>query len=298
MSKILGIGIATLDIINQVGHYPHEDEEMRALDQRVARGGNASNTLEVLVGLGHQCHFCGTLACDSDSRLIEQNLIELGITLDHCQRFPEGHAPTSYITLNQQNGTRTIVHYRDLPELDADHFRQIELEPFDWFHFEGRNIGETVRMLKHLKERRIDQPISIEIEKERPDIDALYAHADVLIFSSVFVKGRGHEQAEEFLRRMKIHAPRAIIICPWGDQGAWGQDQDGHVYHAPAHPPERIIDTLGAGDSFNAGLIHSLASGENLQEALEFANLLAGIKIGQSGFQGIAKNASEQQAGQ
>lgn len=291
MSKILGIGIATLDIINQVIHFPREDEEMRALAQRVTRGGNASNTLEVLVGLGHHCHFCGTLAGDSDSRIIEENLVKLGITLDHCQRFPEGHAPTSYITLNQQNGTRTIVHFRDLPELDADHFQQIELEQFDWFHFEGRNIGESVRMLKHLQSCRIDQPVSIEIEKERPDIDALYSFADVLLFSRVFVQGRGHQGPEEFMRRMRIHAPKALIVCPWGKEGAWAQDLEGNVFHAPAHPPEKIIDTLGAGDSFNAGLIHALASGRTPIEALEFANLLAGIKIGQTGFEGLADTA-------
>jgi ketohexokinase len=291
MSKILGIGIATLDIINQVIHFPREDEEMRALAQRVTRGGNASNTLEVLVGLGHQCHFCGTLAGDSDSRIIEENLVKLGITLDHCQRFPEGHAPTSYITLNQQNGTRTIVHFRDLPELDADHFQQIELEQFDWFHFEGRNIGESVRMLKHLQSCRIDQPVSIEIEKERPDIDALYSFADVLLFSRVFVQGRGHQGPEEFMRRMRIHAPKALIVCPWGEEGAWAQDLEGNVFHAPAHPPEKIIDTLGAGDSFIAGLIHALASGRTPTEALEFANLLAGIKIGQTGFEGLADTA-------
>jgi ketohexokinase len=296
MSKILGIGIATLDIINQVAHYPHEDEEMRVVAQRVARGGNASNTLEVLAGLGHDCHFCGTLAGDSDSRMIEASLIELGITLDHCQRFTEGHAPTSYVTLNEQNGTRTIVHFRDLPELNADHFQQIELEQFDWLHFEGRNIGESVRMLKHLETRRLDQPISIEIEKERPDIDALYSFADVLLFSRVFVRGRGHQEPEEFMRRMRIHAPRALIVCPWGNKGAWAQDKEGNVFHAPAHTPEKIIDTLGAGDSFNAGLIHALASGKTPGEALEFANLLAGIKIGQMGLADLADKAREYQA--
>ena len=30
MARVLGIGIATLDIVNLVDHYPVEDEEMRA----------------------------------------------------------------------------------------------------------------------------------------------------------------------------------------------------------------------------------------------------------------------------
>lgn len=41
MARVLAIGIATLDIVNLVSVYPTEDSEVRALDQRVTRGGNA-----------------------------------------------------------------------------------------------------------------------------------------------------------------------------------------------------------------------------------------------------------------
>ncbi|MGD8712214.1 MAG: carbohydrate kinase, partial [Thiohalophilus sp.] len=40
MSRILTTGIATLDIINQVDHYPAEDEELRAELQSIRCGGN------------------------------------------------------------------------------------------------------------------------------------------------------------------------------------------------------------------------------------------------------------------
>lgn len=68
MSRILAIGIATLDIVNLVADYPPEDSEVRALDQRVSRGGNATNTLVVLSQLGHRCSWGGVLAEDADSR--------------------------------------------------------------------------------------------------------------------------------------------------------------------------------------------------------------------------------------
>ena len=48
MSRILGIGIATVDVVVDVDHYPLEDEELRASSQRVSRGGNATNTLTIL----------------------------------------------------------------------------------------------------------------------------------------------------------------------------------------------------------------------------------------------------------
>ncbi|HHQ69335.1 MAG TPA: ketohexokinase, partial [Halothiobacillaceae bacterium] len=44
MAKIFGIGNVTLDIINEVQHYPERDSEQRALTQRVRVGGNVANT--------------------------------------------------------------------------------------------------------------------------------------------------------------------------------------------------------------------------------------------------------------
>ncbi|MEA3643199.1 MAG: ketohexokinase, partial [Lamprobacter sp.] len=63
-ASLLGVGIATLDIINQVERYPAEDAEVRASAQRLLRGGNCANTLAVLSELGHHCRWAGTLADD------------------------------------------------------------------------------------------------------------------------------------------------------------------------------------------------------------------------------------------
>lgn len=287
MSHILTVGIATLDIINLVDHYPAEDEEMRAVDQHIESGGNAANTASVLAQYGHKVDFAGTLAHEPDGYRIEQQLKAKHVATGFCQHVKKGKAPTSYITLNQQTGSRTIVHYRDLPEYDYQHFHQIPLEEFDWFHFEARNVSEVRRMLVETQQRRVDQPISLEVEKEREEIDSLLPLADILLFSRVFVTSRGFDKPAAFFDAMRSHIPEAILVCTWGDQGAWARDRNNRDYHAPACPPPEIIDTLGAGDTFNAGLIHAMVSGLTLAEALVHACQLAGKKVGQHGFGGL-----------
>jgi ketohexokinase len=289
MSHILTVGIATLDIINLVDHYPAEDEEMRALGQRVECGGNAANTASVLAQYGHVVEFAGALAHEPDGYRIEHELKARHVATGFCQHVKKGKAPTSYITLNQQTGSRTIVHYRDLPEYNYQRFHQIPLEEFDWFHFEGRNASEVRRMLKETQQRRVDQPISLEIEKEREEIDSLLPLADILLFSRVFVTARGFDNPAAFFDAMRPHAPEAVLVCTWGDQGAWARDRNSRDYHAPAYPPPEIIDTLGAGETFNAGLIHAIASGQTLAEALVHACQLAGKKVGQHGFGGLTQ---------
>ncbi len=287
MAKILAVGIATLDIINSVAAYPQEDAEVRALSQELRRGGNATNTLAVLARLGHACHWAGTLAEEPDARHIDEDLARLGIGTEHVHRLPHGKVPTSYITLNRANGSRTIVHHRDLPEFGLADFERIDLAPFDWLHFEGRNIEETAAMIARARTTRPGLPISVEIEKPRAGIEALIEGADPLFFSRDYARTRGFRDAVELLEWMGKKRPDAETTCAWGEAGAWGRDREGKIHHAAAHPPERIVDTLGAGDTFNAGMIDAKLRGLPLAEALEAANHLAGRKCGLHGFNGL-----------
>lgn len=292
MSNILTVGIATLDIINLVEHFPQEDEELRATSQRIVCGGNAANTASVLAQYGHKVELAATLANEPDGHRIEQQLTARHVATHYCESVSNGKVPTSYITLNQQTGSRTIVHYRDLPEYDYEHFKQIPLETFDWFHFEGRNVAAVKQMLLDTRQRRMDQPISLELEKERENIDTLLPLADILLFSKSFALGRGCHNAPGFFDTIRPHAPDALLVCTWGEQGAWGRDINNQDFHVPAYSPPKVIDTLAAGDTFNAGIIHSLGNGNILPEAMDHACQLAGKKVGQSGIMGLISQVS------
>ena len=287
MSKILTIGITTLDIINLVEHFPQEDEELRATSQRIVCGGNATNTASVLVQLGHEVELATTLADEPDADRIKRQLTTRQVATNFCQILTNGKVPTSYITLNQQTGSRTIVHYRDLPEYDYAYFKRIPLESFDWFHFEGRNVASVKQMLLDTQQQRVDQPVSLEIEKDRQNINDLLPLADILLFSKSFAIERGCNSATELFDIIRSHAPDAMLVCTWGEQGAWGSDNHNKEFHMPAYPPARVIDTLAAGDTFNAGIIHSLSSGNTLPEAVRYACQLAGKKVGQNGIEGL-----------
>lgn len=51
---------------------------------------------------------------------------------------------------------------------------------------------------------------------------------------------------------------RGVIICPWAEEGAIARTPCGAVVQSSAFPPEKVIDTLGAGDTFNAATIFYL----------------------------------------
>lgn len=301
---VLGVGIATLDIVNSVAEYPAEDAEVRALDQRTVRGGNCANTLDVLAQLDHRCAWVGVLAGDAGGDFIAADLAARGIQHTHARCLAGGATPTSYIALSLATGSRTIIHHRDLPELTAADFHCVPLSGWDWVHFEGRHPAETAQMIARVRRERPTVPVSVEIEKPRAGIEALFKGADVLIFSRAYVQALsapGEPSPRECLHRLAAQTDAALCLLPWGAQGAYGLARGGAVVFAPAHPPAVLHDSLAAGDVFNAAIIDGLmASGvrsvadvgsADLRALLERANRLAGCKCGMKGLDGLAAAA-------
>ncbi|MET0047547.1 MAG: PfkB family carbohydrate kinase [Sedimenticola sp.] len=284
--RILAVGIATLDIINSVDSYPAEDQEVRACQQRLSRGGNATNTLVALSQLGLRCDWAGMIADDTDSGHVMADLDRHRIGTDYCEHYPGGKTPTSYVSLSLSTGSRTIVHYRDLPEYSAEAFSRIPLEAFDWIHFEGRNVPDLAMMLKRVAAAGIS--CSLEIEKERPGIDALFGIPDLLLFSRAYVTEKGFTDAETFLRSLQPEIGRGSrVFLAWGDEGGTVLDSDGAIHRSPAYPPQKVVDTLAAGDVFNAGVIDAQLRGLSAPDSLQAACRLAGRKCGQIGLDNL-----------
>lgn len=281
MARILLVGTATLDLVFGLDHQPGADEEMRAQSLRICRGGNAANTAIVLSRLGHDVEFLGVLADAPETAVIERDFAAHGVAFEHCPRLP-GRPPTSSIYLSA--GKRSIVHYRDLPELGAQVLTQRDLAGCDWLHFEGRNLAALSEMLQNVRDRYPALPVSLELEKPRSGIEAVFGYADLLLCSRGFALHHGRRAPQDFLHWMAGYAPQATVIVAWGEDGAYGQVPVGPVHHAPAIAIAQAVDTLGAGDTFNAGMLDALARALPLERALADACVLAGRKCEVQGF--------------
>ena len=295
---VLGVGIATVDVVNQVAAYPPEDAEIRAIGQQIVRGGNCANSLVVLAQLGRQCRWIGTLAADAGAELIFADLDRYGIDTQYAVRCPQGATPTSYIAVSQETGSRTIIHHRDLPELDAASFASVPIRDCIWAHFEGRNPTETATMVHRAREVIPDLTISIEIEKPRPNLAALLnAAADVasgpvvLIFSRAYAEAVDATDPVSFIDAQSKRSSTWLCVLPWGADGAYLAQAGTDPVYLPASPVGAVVDTLAAGDVFNAGLIDGLLDGHDPLTAVARANRIAGYKCGRLGLDHLIADA-------
>lgn len=207
-----------------------------------------------------------------------------------------------------------------------------------WFHFEGRIPSTTLDCIRHLRTQSAFNPassqisdanvmklkISVELEKpSREGLQDLAHEADVIFYSKAWARGEGYESAEECLRRQaEILANQneglkmaKTLICTWGENGASAlvlqsgsnesQRSETYMIQAPAYicPDKPIVDSIGAGDTFIAGVLFGFVcrtdTGEvvtrswSLKQTLSFANGLAGRKILQDGFRGLGESSRD-----
>lgn len=281
LARILVVGNATIDHIVDLAAYPEEDSEGRALGSETRPGGNAANTAWILAQAGHQVDLAAVVAEGRAGDLLLELLAARGIGVERCVRRP-GRTPTSWILRSGATGSRTIVHDRELPELNAGAFREEGLAGYDWFHFEGRNPDQLPEMLRAVRRAAVDQPVSLELEKPREGIESSVRLADVLMFSSGWAQAHGLPEPEAFIADAARARPGAVQTLTWGDRGAWIA-QHGRQAHCAPQAGLQVRDSLGAGDTFNAGLIHALISGEPPEQALARAVRLAERKLQREG---------------
>lgn len=293
-SKILSVGLVCLDVVHVVKSYPVEDSDQRSLDQYYSRGGNAANSAAVMIELGHNAEYFGTLAENTlELAIIEKDFKEHRIEYSNSKSIPNCICPNSCVIINEQNGSRTIIHTnKNLSELTCKDFEElINLSDYNWIHFEGRNKNEVKKMIEHIRQNMPNLPISVEVEKPNRNFEELIPLGNIVFISKDIAKANGAKNKIEALDRFKSQIrPGAKLICAWGDQGASAYDSEtGMTYQSDAFPPESLVDTVGAGDTFNATVIASLNRKMGLEKAISLGCKVAGAKIGQRGIKGLGK---------
>jgi len=82
------------------------------------------------------------------------------------------------------------------------------------------------------------------------------------------------------------YSPSTVLALKHGIQGAWVDDGQYRVHQPALETPGDIVDTIGAGDAFVAGLTAALLRGASIAEAAKMAAANASISLtGTAGWQ-------------
>ncbi|KAK6077785.1 hypothetical protein SCUP234_06543 [Seiridium cupressi] len=331
MRHFVRVGNCCLDTILTVPHFVVEDDKLSASNVTRRRGGSSPNTTDVLEQLVSSddktkanigLNLVAVLP-DSSSPAVQEIRRSLGpgVSTANCIYRHECDEPaSSYIIKNLATDSRTIISYNTLPDMKFEEFTQITKSfgrEATWYHFEGRIPAVTMDCIRHVRRSAPDVRVSVEIEKfPRQGLQELVPEADVVFYSKTWAinelkcsyemllneQGNGYKSPEACLREQAKLTPNALInvyqplpllylggtrclgfraynrgLCP---QDAW------------VLKDSSVIDTIGAGDIFIAGMLYSYLAHQQdwpLPQKLEFASELAGRKVIQEGVSGLGR---------
>ena len=231
-------------------------------------GGAIFNTAIALGRLGVPTGFFTGLSDDMMGDILRKTLAESGVDYSYCATLSR---PTTVAFVKLVNGHATYAFYdegtagrmiteAELPDLGDDcealHFGAISLIP--------EPCGSTYEAL--LKREHAKRVISLD-PNIRPgfikDKDAhmarirrMAAMADIVKFSDEDLAWFGLEGDEDALARHWLHHGAKLVVVTRGAEGAVGYN----AAHKVTVPSERVtvVDTVGAGDTFDAGVLASL----------------------------------------
>lgn len=277
--RIIVIGELNVDlIVSGLSGFPSLGQEILARDLRLVLGGSSAICAAGLARLGTKVDFLGKIGKDDYGRFIAEELRRLGVGTRH---LIHDSAVRTGITISlTYPKDRALITYLGcisemyLEEIDLSILQRYQhLHVGSYFLQEGLQAGlAELFHWAHLQGLTVSLDTGYDPADEWGD-DALLTLLDrVDIFLPNEEEACSIARADDTVEALRQLARRArLVVVKRGTCGAMSLC-DEEVIHSPAFQIE-VVDTTGAGDSFNAGFLYAhLVLGLPLEGALRFAN--------------------------
>jgi sugar/nucleoside kinase (ribokinase family) len=278
-SKILVVGELNVDmIVSGLSAFPSLGREILASDLHVVMGSSSAICAAGLARLGATVDFLGKVGTDTYGDFVTEQLHLLGVGTDHV--IHDGAVRTGVtISLTYPEDRALITYLGSIPDLQLEDIDPSLLPHYSHLHvgsyFLQRGLQAGLPELFR-RARRAGLIVSLDAgfdpyeEWGDDNLMAVLRLVDIFLPNDVEARQIARvDDIEAALWKLAKHARLVVVKC--GPSGALAL-HDGQVVRSPAFLVD-VVDTTGAGDSFNAGFIHAYVfQGLPLQEALRFAN--------------------------
>jgi sugar/nucleoside kinase (ribokinase family) len=273
---ILVVGDANVDLILQGDVVPRFGQAEQLLDRAdLVVGGSASIAACGLALLGVDTALAAIVGNDDFGRLMLTALSEHGVAIaSFGQDLTE---PTGLSVILSKPGDRSILTLvGTLPLLRATHVRAaVELHLPDHVHFASYFLlpalaAELPELLAWLRERGIRVSLDTNwdpaeqwagLDAVLPTLDYLFPNLEELRAIAAALGFAGDD--ESLARALAALGPTVVVKA--GADGGWSADPTGSIVRAPGLALD-VVDTTGAGDSFDAGYLAACDRGIDDEE--------------------------------
>lgn len=281
-------GETNLDII--LYGLPEEmplEQELLGDDLMVTLGGSTSITAHNLAVLGSKVGLITRVGGDPLGQVAVDRLRDAGVDLS---RMTHSTKLSTGLTLLLQHGARRrILTYAGAmsemgcEDLDLDYLASARHFHLCSFFLQRGWVAQIPQVLQQLKTAGLT--ISLDTNDDPADrwddgIHEALRFVDILLPNErEACKIAGVDDVEEALLRLAKRVPNVVVKV--GAQGSVGISK-GKRYAAPAEKV-KVVDAIGAGDSFDAGFLNKYLTGAGFGECLAAGNSSAALSTTRPG---------------
>ncbi|WP_409342850.1 carbohydrate kinase family protein [Paenibacillus sp. MBLB4367] len=291
--RVFILGELNVDLIlTGVDILPEWNKEKLADTFELAMGSSSAITACVLAGLGADVSFVGVVGDDDYGRFMIGALRQAGIDTSYVTVDPAIRTGVT-ISMSTAKDRALLTYMGSIRSLELRHIPEAAYTPGNHIHFGSYFLQEGMHghwQDVFAKARRAGATTSFDTGWDPNENWHADAIGRLLQATDLFIPSRAEfarifpgSTLEESAARLPAAHGRVAVKC--GGAGAVLFGADGSRLEGE---PFRVtpVDTTGAGDSFNAGLIYGFLSGMSDPDMLRFANAsgaLATQRIGGAG---------------
>ena len=283
--RVLVVGEINVDLVCQGYHaFPTPGREVLVDDFQMVLGSASAICAMGLARLGTPVAFFGKVGDDPTgrfcldamrsrgidlSRVIADAAVKTGVTV--AITSPKDRALVSYL------GSIAALAEGDVPR---ELFRSADHVHVSSYYLQERLRPGVAALFRDAHDAGLTtslDPGFAPREKWERDLPETLAHVDVFFPNEVELAALTRiEDPEEAVRRLQRGNTRVaagergatLVVAKLGARGAMALDDGGRAVHVPAPSGVAVLDTTGAGDSFDAGFLHAWLGGATLADCL------------------------------
>lgn len=283
--KVLVIGELNVDlIVIGLPSLPALGQELTCTGFSRALGSSSAIFSRALAGLGAQVDFMGKVGDDDNGHFMLAQLQELGIGTQGVVIDPAVQTGVT-ISLTYPEEKAQVTYLGSIADFDISDMNLEVLGDYVHLHMASMYLQKGLRpafpeLLRQAKERGLTTSLDPGWDQAgdwNGGLFEAFPAVDILFVNDHEVKAIGKSES---ISQASIALAQQVnlVVVKLGAEGALLADRDA-LLQSPAFPV-KVLDTTGAGDSFNAGFVYKyVLEGCSKSEALRFANACGALAV-------------------
>lgn len=278
------VGELNVDLLlEEVNALPALEEERRAEHMTLTLGSSSAILAANAAALGLHVGFVGRIGTDDFGRVVSKALHARGVDVGQLIDTPE--AQTGLTAIYTHAGQRGMITYPGamehltLSDMPWDYLKQARHLHLSSYYLQRGLRPDCAQLFQRAREAGLSTSFDTNWDPDeewgRREVQEVLQHVDVFLPNDEEARRiSGQDDLMKALDRL-TEAGNAVVVTR-GAEGAIARGKNGATVRFPAIPPPgRVVDAVGAGDSFNAGFLTAYLTGASLEACVRHG-LLSG----------------------